>query len=177
LRPRCTDDPDPAALVRLRRAKSIGRPVGEDAFLEWLEAATPRLRRASAGRKRDIDSSQQPTFVTLIRQNGYLVECHRNPERAAFWRNRGPPDNRTSMTSRPSYEPTRVASSAWGNRAHRSVSVGVRPPLPARTERRGLFRLPAGQQGLWRMARDSTHLEAFMGHSHSRRRRIGMRRC
>jgi putative transposase len=56
------DDPEPAALARLRRAESIGRPVGEDAFLERLEAAT--RRRLKPGKRRpkarDIDSSQQP---------------------------------------------------------------------------------------------------------------------
>jgi putative transposase len=56
------DDPDPEALARLRRAESIGRPVGDDAFLARLEAATHRrLKPGKRGPKaRDIDSSQQP---------------------------------------------------------------------------------------------------------------------
>jgi hypothetical protein len=56
------DDPDPEALVRLRRAESIGRPVGDDAFLVRLEAATHRrLKPGKRGPKaRGIDSSQQP---------------------------------------------------------------------------------------------------------------------
>ncbi len=35
-------DPDPKTLDRLRQAESIGRPLGDDAFIERLEALTNR---------------------------------------------------------------------------------------------------------------------------------------
>jgi putative transposase len=44
--------PDEAAFTRLRRAESIGRPVGDDAFLDALEARTARpLKPARRGPK------------------------------------------------------------------------------------------------------------------------------
>lgn len=47
-----SDPPDEAAFDRLRRAETIGRPVGDDAFLADLEAQTQRtLRPAKRGPK------------------------------------------------------------------------------------------------------------------------------
>ncbi len=44
--------PDDEAFERLRRAESIGRPLGSDAFLRWIERATKRtLRPAKRGPK------------------------------------------------------------------------------------------------------------------------------
>src|SRR6266852_567918 len=44
------EEGDPAALDRLRRAESIGRPLGDDGFLARLEAATGRtLKPAKRG--------------------------------------------------------------------------------------------------------------------------------
>lgn len=44
--------PDEAAFARLRRAESVGRPLGGDAFVAGLEAATSRsLRPAKRGRR------------------------------------------------------------------------------------------------------------------------------
>jgi putative transposase len=44
--------PDDAAFERLRRAESIGRPLGEDSFLGKLEALTQRtLKPAKRGPK------------------------------------------------------------------------------------------------------------------------------
>jgi len=46
------EDGDAAAFARLRRAETIGRPLGDDAFLARLEAATGRrLRPAKRGPK------------------------------------------------------------------------------------------------------------------------------
>ena len=50
--------------MRLRRAESIGRPIGSAAFVERLELANGRaLQPARRGR----------------RPGGKLVHCHRNP--------------------------------------------------------------------------------------------------
>ena len=46
---------DPEAYVRLRRAESIGGPLGDDAFIARLEAQT---RRALKPRKRGPKPSQ-----------------------------------------------------------------------------------------------------------------------
>jgi putative transposase len=44
--------PDPAFLMRLRQAETIGRPLGDEAFLDGLERLTRRpLRAAKPGRK------------------------------------------------------------------------------------------------------------------------------
>jgi putative transposase len=40
------DGPDEAAFIRLRRAESIGRPLGDENFIERLEAMTGRTLRA-----------------------------------------------------------------------------------------------------------------------------------
>ena len=49
--------PDEAGFERLRRAESIGRPLGEEAFIARLEAATSRpLRPARRGRRRSAPS-------------------------------------------------------------------------------------------------------------------------
>jgi putative transposase len=46
------EDPDAEALVRLRAAESIGRPLGDDRFLARLERLTRRnLRPGKRGRK------------------------------------------------------------------------------------------------------------------------------
>src|SRR5262249_43868224 len=52
---------DPAALKRLRAAESVGRPLGDKAFLTRLERATKRtLRPRKRGRKpRPQDDAQQ----------------------------------------------------------------------------------------------------------------------
>ena len=53
--------PDLAALDRLRRAETIGRPLGEEAFVTALEARTQRpLRPAKRGRKAR-DGAGRPT--------------------------------------------------------------------------------------------------------------------
>ena len=55
---------DEEASMRLRRAESIGRPIGSAAFVERLELANGRaLQPARRGR----------------RPGGKLVQCHRNP--------------------------------------------------------------------------------------------------
>jgi putative transposase len=51
-------DPTKAAFERLRRAESIGRPLGGEAFLTRLGAATSRIRRPA---KRGRRPSTQPT--------------------------------------------------------------------------------------------------------------------
>jgi putative transposase len=49
--------PDPAALARLRRAETIGRPLGGDTFLAELEALTHRsLKPAKPGPKSRTES-------------------------------------------------------------------------------------------------------------------------
>jgi putative transposase len=55
------EPPDPAAVERLRAAESIGRPVGDKAFLVRLERRTKRtLQPAKRGRKpRPHDERQQ----------------------------------------------------------------------------------------------------------------------
>ena len=46
--------PDPEAFDRLRHAESIGRPLGDDAFIARLEALTNRsLKPAKRGPKLD----------------------------------------------------------------------------------------------------------------------------
>ena len=50
--------PDEAAFARLRRAESVGRPVGADAFVAELETATSRaLKPAKRGRRRSSPPS------------------------------------------------------------------------------------------------------------------------
>jgi putative transposase len=53
-------DPDPRAFERLRRAETIGRPLGDDAFINALETQTQRpLRPAKRGPKAKADDARR----------------------------------------------------------------------------------------------------------------------
>ena len=58
------DDPAPVMFERLRRAESIGRPLGSDAFIERLEALTHRnLKPEKPGPKRKLRHDNEPTLI------------------------------------------------------------------------------------------------------------------